>query len=372
MRAQHLLGVRPLAGPLVAGLLAACGDPAPQAQAGAAPGADTLSLAERRAIPGVVAFVSERHGAPDVYLVRPTGDGERRLTDHPAADFPAAVAPDGSALLVVRAEEVEGGLRRERLLLQPLPAGPARQLGPLATHVRNPEWSADGRWIAFESDAASFRDLYRVDRSGAELRRLTTHEAGSYEPRASPDGQWLAFVSSRDGDAELYRMRPDGTGAQRLTAFHRDDAAPRWSPDGRSIAFVSNREGLDRVFVMAPDGTLQRRLGSEGAFEEIDPVWSPDGRFLLVTRRDSLGASSLWREEVATGARHRVAEEGTMPAWSPDGRHIAYTARHGAAARVVLARADGSAPTPLTRPADVAWLPRWVPSGAAVPVPVPR
>src|SRR5687767_1209258 len=49
--------------------------------------ADTLSLAERDSIPGSIAFIAERDGNKELYSVRPTGGGERRLTERPEQDF---------------------------------------------------------------------------------------------------------------------------------------------------------------------------------------------------------------------------------------------------------------------------------------------
>ena len=114
----------------------------------------------------------------------------------------------------------------------------------------------------FESDSASFRDIYRVQADGTGLLRLTSNPQGNFEPAVSPDGQSIAFVSSRDGDAEVYVMGAHGGAVRRLTAFHRDDWAPRWSPDGGRIAFLSNRDGVDRVYVVAADGTGLRALGA--------------------------------------------------------------------------------------------------------------
>src|SRR5690349_18239811 len=77
-----------------------------------------LSLEERRALPGVIAFVSERAPQRDVWLVRPTGE-ESQLTRAPEDEYPAAPSPDGAAVLVVSAAEVRG-LHLEQLWLVPL------------------------------------------------------------------------------------------------------------------------------------------------------------------------------------------------------------------------------------------------------------
>jgi Tol biopolymer transport system component len=330
-------------------------------QADAARSADTLSLAERRAAGGRIVFVSERGGAPQAWVVAPTGEGERRLSSGPNPVFPAAVSPDGRTAAAVAVRE-QGGEHGEQVTLLPLDGGTARPVGPASSRARVPSWAPDGRWMVFESDRASFRDLWRIAPDGSGLRRLTDNREGNFDPDVSPDGRSIAFASSRDGDAEVYVMRADGTGQRRLTAFYRDDWAPRWSPDGRTIAFLSNREGTDRIFLVGADGTGLRRLTADRAqAQEADVAWSPDGSRIAYTLHERAGVSRVRMVDVRTGAARDVAgpRPASQPAWSPDGRLLAFTAGAADDADLWLARADGTAPTRLTRAKRADWLPRW-------------
>ncbi len=333
----------------------------------AEPGTAALPRRELRGLAGSIVFVSERDGHADVYAVRPDGSGLRRLTETTSQDYPAAPSPDGASLLTVSATG-EGPSQLERLVLLPLRGdGEARPVGPLAGRARSPSWSPDGTWFVFESDSASFRDLYRVRADGTGLVRITSNVQGNFEPAVSPDGKSIAFVSSRDGDAEVYVMRADGGEARRLTAFHRDDWAPRWSPDGGRIAFLSSRDGVDRVYVVGADGTGLRALGAAGAdtsVSEADPAWSPDGRRMAVTLRTRGGGSLVGVVDVAGGSVRVVSatdEAASMPAWSPDGRHLVYTADRDDDADLRIVRADGSAGATVVRSPGPDWLPRWVP-----------
>ncbi|HEU4457311.1 MAG TPA: hypothetical protein VFR81_29855 [Longimicrobium sp.] len=352
---------------LIAILLAACGGGDGGSSARGAAG-DTIPLAERRAIGAELVFVSERDGNAEVYAVSPAGERLRRLTDDPAEDFAGPVSPDGRALAVVSVRQV-GPEHVEQLGLLSLDGGKPAPLGPASARARSPSWAPDGSWLAFESDRASFRDVFRVAPGAtAAAARLTEAPQGSFEPAVSPDGRWIAFATSRDGDAEVYVMRADGGEPRRLTAFHADDWAPRWSPDGRAIAFLSAREGADRIFIVSPDGTNLRKLSAAadtGATRaersEADAAWSPDGARLAYTLRTRDGRSRIMIADARTGAAREVAgiDTGQQPAWSPDGRHLAFTANADDDAELWIARADGTGATRITRSPGPDWLPRW-------------
>ena len=132
----------------------------------------------------------------------------RRLTDAESNDYPAAPSPDGRSLLVVSTRG-EGQEQRERMVLLPVAGGTGRALGPVAGRVRSPSWAPDGRWLAFESDSASFRDIYRVQPDGRGLARLTNDPQGNFEPAVSPDGRYVAAVGGTARPCvEVFRL-PD-------------------------------------------------------------------------------------------------------------------------------------------------------------------
>jgi TolB protein len=331
-------------------------------------GRGDISAKERAAMPGVIAFVSERGANKDVWLIRPTGE-EARLSRGDEYEFPAGVTPDGRTLVVVATREIDG-VHKEQVRL--LPVDPANGAS-LALHAprgraRNPSVSPDGSWLVAESDERGFSDIVRVDLSAPDAPLfLTSAPEGSFEPSISPDGERIAFVSSRDGDPEIYVMgaRGHGADARRLTAFHKEDWGPSWSPDGQWIAFLSNREGRDRVFLVRPDGSNTQALsGSADTGDEREHAWSPDGQMLVFVGRRQDGETRIWMASVNQMTKPVALTDGKsrddQPAFSPDGRYLVYVSEpRGGDTDLYLMRTDGSGKTRLTSARGADWLPRW-------------
>ncbi len=198
---------------------------------------------------------------------------------------------------------------------------------------RAPAWSPDGRRLAFQSRRDDNWDIYVVDARGGPPVRLTTDPHYDGAPSWSPDGQRIAFESYRAGDLDVFVMNADGSGQINLTAGERQgDCDPAWSPDGQRLAFTSWRFGDKDVFVMDADGGNVRQL-TDTPQPQGSPVWSPDGQRLAIVVRD-YGSREVYEIEVdappaSGGAARRLTwfTSDDSPAWSPDGQRLAFISR---------------------------------------------
>lgn len=124
-----------------------------------------------------IAFISDRGGAPQIYLMDADGTNERPL------------------------------LR-------------------LGGHMDSPAWSPDGRFIAFAWDGGGSFNIYVADVASGQTLRLT-REGRNENPAWSPDSRHIAFQSNRSGRWEIWTMHVDGSEQRQLTRT--GGRSPSWS-----------------------------------------------------------------------------------------------------------------------------------------------
>ena len=149
-----------------------------------------------------------------------------------------------------------------------------------------PALSHDGKLVAYSSDRSldGERDLYIKLVAGGQPIRLTSDGAGNTTPDFSPDGSRIVFRSNRDGGG-IYEIPAFG-GEVRLLA--RDGLNPKVSPDGSQVAYWVGAEsvaaavpGSGTVWVVPVAGGQPQRVGPNFTAARY-PIWSPDGKHLLI------------------------------------------------------------------------------------------
>jgi dipeptidyl aminopeptidase/acylaminoacyl peptidase len=210
-----------------------------------------------------------------LWVVAAAGGQPRRLTGCPTCtDVEATWSPNGQLLLFTRTRG-----RTERLYT-------VRPDGSHLTEIADgadPQWSPDGRRIAFDSRRRGGIVVANADGSDARLLFAEKGATGPGVPSWSPDGRKLLYVKTppaRGGLGyrfEIWTINADGSAKKRL--YHTgccimDWGGPIWSPDGRLIAFSAHTAG--GTFVMNADGTGLRRLSRTTAGLAWQPL--PKGR----------------------------------------------------------------------------------------------
>ncbi len=102
-------------------------------------------------------------------------------------------------------------------------------------------------------------------------------------PAIARDRRGIAFVVEERGRTRLYVMDDNGTNVRALTESLVVRGSPAWAPDGASITVAVNRDGLPRLVTVSLDDGSSVSLVSEYS---IDPMWSPDGRFVAYSGPD--------------------------------------------------------------------------------------
>lgn len=231
---------------------------------------------------GLIAFASDRDGAPQIYVMEIDGRNVRRVTN----------LPDGAC---------------------------------------QPEWSPDAKKLVFispcEGNKAKYAQssLFIINVEGSGLLPLKTVPGGDYEPDWSPDGNKLIFTTLRDGLPHLYYYDLENESTTRLSSPSSTDRSAAWSPDGKLIAFESNRLGQPVIFLMDLESGKIQQVSQLESGNSYLPNWSPDGKALVYSQ----GSSQPWlviKQMIGLTVEEKIVNNDFRPAndanFSPDGENL--------------------------------------------------
>ncbi|HXL36891.1 MAG TPA: S9 family peptidase [Ktedonobacteraceae bacterium] len=255
--------------------------------------------------------------------------------------------------------------------------------------VSRPRISPDGQRVAFvittidERKQEYHSSIWIVSTDGGEAKRFTGGASNAHSPNWSPDGKWLAFVTDREGEpvgkvqaeqkkpkkaqSQIWLIPTDGGEARQLTFMQHGASNPVWSPDSKQIVFTAqvgpadeetedgkplpkarvidrlwyrldgvgfNYERRNHLFLIDVADGEARQL-TEGDWDDTDPAWSPDGsRIAFVSSRAEdrwrLPCPDIYTLLITNGKAGdlKCLTNGSLvcstPSWSPDGKTIAF------------------------------------------------
>lgn len=147
----------------------------------------------------------------------------------------------------------------------------------------------------------------------------------------SPDGKTIVF----DLLGDIFSIPITGGEATLLRGGHAFEVQPRFSPDGKHISFTSDAGGGDNIWVMNSDGSDASQITKEKFRLVNNPVWTPDGDYLIAKKHfsstRSLGAGEIWMFHRTGGAGIQLVEKKNAqqdigePSISADGRYVYYS-----------------------------------------------
>ncbi len=208
----------------------------------------------------------------------------------------------------------------------------------------NLDISPDGKTIVFEL----LGDIYAMPATGGDATLLAGGRAWDRQPRFSPDGQWIAYASDKDGTSNLWIMRADGSEAKQLTKETFSVVSqPVWAPDGKYI-LVRKQVDNPMTFYSAELWLVHRDGGSGIKVTEstkyanpTDATFTPDGRFIYFASWAAVGpygqGPTIVRLDRQTGEyADAPMRPGAGPLVSPDGKTVAYVRRADAISELRL------------------------------------
>ncbi len=280
-------------------------------------------------------FMSDRDGKlrANIWALDVNTGEERQVTFFEEFDvhFPAIgphdmVFENGGRLYVMdlateTPQAVEVKVITDRASLRPRPV-------MVGSEVAGGDISPSGKQAVLEARG----EIFTLPAEHGVVRNLTRSSGvAERHPEWSPDGKTLAYFSDRSGEYELTLRAADGSGGEKvltsLGAGYR--YTPRWSPDSKKIVFIDNLQVIHLIDVETKELTEidHGRWMTHPPLERFSVSWSSDSRWIAYSRGIENRQSAVFLYDTATGESHQVTAgfvDCASPVFDPGGDYLYY------------------------------------------------
>jgi Tol biopolymer transport system component len=268
-------------------------------------------------------FVYFVHGVPplnlDIWRIPSSGGVAERLTHHNSRVVYPTLLDERTLIYAATRDDGSGSHLYAMDVGRRIPHAITSGLEEYASVAA----SGDGRHLV-ATVANPTRSLWTAPISDrivkeAQVGHVALPTTRAASPRFGPD--YFLYLSSKGGAAGLWKFKEGAAMELWKGSDGAVAATPAISADGAQIAFVVRIEGRGQLFLIASDGTNAHRI-AESLDVSDSPSWSPDGKWIAVVASEGQ-AKPLLKVPVGGGASVRLVD-GVIsdPVWSPNGRFI--------------------------------------------------
>ncbi|HSR50808.1 MAG TPA: LpqB family beta-propeller domain-containing protein [Acidobacteriota bacterium] len=276
------------------------------------------------------------------------------ITDPPHSalgDSYPEYSPDGRYLAFMRSF----GPNRHQLMIRDLDSGRETELGQEEAAIINVAWTSDSRHIVYAAYRFGTFQLFKMPRQGGKAVWLPTQGMKVSMPDISLESNRLVYMTW-DFNADIWNLTlaPSGREVEAATPLFKStglDYAPALSPDGRQVAFLSQRTGRAQVWIGSRDGAQRRLVGDCGGGLIASLAWSPDGgRIVFPCPASEAEPPSLNIVTLDDGKRTSLfVDEAVEDVVWPAGGAVIYSSRGRTRPQIYRLALSGAVAQPLTQ-----------------------
>jgi len=229
-----------------------------------------------------IAYVSQRDGNAEIYVMNADGTGAVRVTNDPQADGRPAFTPDGQAIVFHSSRPAPAG--KQQIWTVNLDGTGLTQLTRDSVNA-SPTVSPDGQTVAYVSTRNKDSDIWLMGRDGSNQRQFTrSPQQRETEPRFLRDGTLAYLVERRDGNRTVQQVMRADLATGNVTALTGTDlaiASFAVSPSGDLVALVVNAEPQNRrnpayrVYIQPVSSATPVPMPTTGTEQMITPTFRP-------------------------------------------------------------------------------------------------